>query len=664
MNDEHYPPYSMEIQRTIVENLGLKLYDKVSAVVAELIANAYDADADEVTVKLPLGRSLSSKRDEPESGHLIEIIDDGRGMTPDQVNGLYLKVGKNPRPEQGEFTKYKKRSRMGRKGLGKLSPFGICKTIEVRSAGGEKTEKGYFVSHFEMEYGQIINPLESEEVYHPKPLEDDRKYDSKHGTKIILKNFLPKRVPNEETFLRQLAVRFGLSLPDFKITVIDAENPEKQYKIEATNIPLMEGTQIIVDSRPVMAENEEKLEVRGWVGMSKASYKNDELAGIRIYVRNKLAAVTRDFGQPSGFSGEFVARSYLVGEIYAEWLDKSEDLIQTHRQDILWDSEYGRAFSKWGQHLIKEVAKRGREPRRINVREKFIEVSKLKECAHKQFNDAELEKEAIEIGEKIGGFASEEELEDEDYVNGLLEVILTVTPHKLLVDTFKQIKDLETGGKIDFKKLVKLFKTTRTAQIASYGQIVAEKIAAIDTLESAIRKEGASERELQEILEDAPWLINAEWIAITQNQTLDTFQKAFRGWYKKNKKEDVITSTRFAEGTKRPDFIFLDEGRMLIIVEIKPPKHTFNDDDWERLQKYYDATKSFLDENSTFKSDFHSVKIILVRDTEKVSSTISRAMKSVKDEKELEAYTWEDLLRATKIANQSFLRVRVIADPD
>ena len=53
--------YSMRISRLTVDKLGVKLYDRVSAVIAELIANAYDADASCVTVEAPMGQFLASK---------------------------------------------------------------------------------------------------------------------------------------------------------------------------------------------------------------------------------------------------------------------------------------------------------------------------------------------------------------------------------------------------------------------------------------------------------------------------------------------------------------------------------------------------------------------------------------------------------------------------
>ncbi|MHB8211546.1 MAG: hypothetical protein ACYDDP_09425 [Acidithiobacillus sp.] len=44
-------PYHLRISRLTVDKLGVKLYDKAGAVVAELIANGYDADAETVSVR-------------------------------------------------------------------------------------------------------------------------------------------------------------------------------------------------------------------------------------------------------------------------------------------------------------------------------------------------------------------------------------------------------------------------------------------------------------------------------------------------------------------------------------------------------------------------------------------------------------------------------------
>ena len=656
-------PYKMTIERTILDDLGVKLYDKVAAVVAELIANSYDADAEKVVVELPLGKALAvhEKDKVTQKNHQIKIIDDGHGMTPDEANEFFLKVGKHKRESQGNLSRKKKRPFMGRKGLGKLSPFGVCKTIEVRSAGGRKTSQGYEVTHFKLDYDSILAEVGKEESgdYHPTPLKDDGAFDKKTGTTITLKNFLPKKVGDKETFGRQISYRFGLGTKDFKIIIKDnKENPDNEFEISKIDIPVMSGTKIDLATRPVETENGEKLKVSGWIAMAKQSYKNEEFAGVRIYVRGKIAAITRDFGLPSGFQGEYVARSYLVGEVHADWLDDKEDLIQTHRQDILWSSELGRALGEWGRNLIKEVAKLGREPRRQKVSHRFIEVSKLQAVAKKRYNDPDLEKVVISMGEKIGGFASEDELEDEDYVAGLTELILTVAPHKLLVDTFKEIESLAVDGKVELTKLIELFRKTQIAQMASLGQVALEKIKVLDLLESTLAKDGVEERDLQEILEKAPWVIDSSWEPLTMNENLETFRKAFERWYKKE--FDVEIATTIDHKTKRPDFILIHMDNAMWVVEIKATEHKFDSKDWIRFIKYVEAGKKFLEDQPAFKENFRDgFKFLIIADGFELDTTQRLALKNlIENEKILVTKTWEILLRDTKKANQSFIKAR------
>ena len=109
-----FEKYTMRISRLTIDKLGIQMYDRVSAVLAELIANAYDADAENVKVTLPVGRFLARK----EGAHVIDegfeiiIEDDGSGMTAQQVNDYYLNVGYNRR-SRGEQTPGRGRRVMG-----------------------------------------------------------------------------------------------------------------------------------------------------------------------------------------------------------------------------------------------------------------------------------------------------------------------------------------------------------------------------------------------------------------------------------------------------------------------------------------------------------------------------------------------------------------------
>ena len=87
--------YKMTISRLTVDKLGVKLYDRVSAVIAELVANCYDADATLVEICAPMGELLSTKQKGQvvDKGFVLEVRDNGTGMTPTEVNGFYLIVG-------------------------------------------------------------------------------------------------------------------------------------------------------------------------------------------------------------------------------------------------------------------------------------------------------------------------------------------------------------------------------------------------------------------------------------------------------------------------------------------------------------------------------------------------------------------------------------------
>ena len=137
--------YEMKISRLTLDKLGVKLYDKVSAAIAELVANSYDADATKVVVSAPMGKLLTKKQGDIVSdlGFEIKIEDDGIGMIPEQMQKFFLVVGAERRKntDQGSKSKNFQRKVMGRKGVGKLAPFGICHTIEVISSGGEKIKR-------------------------------------------------------------------------------------------------------------------------------------------------------------------------------------------------------------------------------------------------------------------------------------------------------------------------------------------------------------------------------------------------------------------------------------------------------------------------------------------------------------------------------------------
>lgn len=651
-------PYVMRISRNTVDKLGVKLYDKASAVVAELVANGYDADAEKVTVRVPLSTALTMKKGQKmvDAGYVIEVEDDGHGMTPDEAQDQFLIVGRDRRQKgaQGAVSRKKRRPVMGRKGIGKLAPFGICQRIEVISAGGEKTPNGYLISHFYMDFSEIVSETDEPAVLVSGAL--DRTYRDHSGTTIRLSQFLPKRVPDRDTFHRQLAVRFVFAKPDFRILVQDTRTPgSKPEKVDPFDLPILEGTMIDLAKRPVHAGGV-SLPVSGWLALSKEAYKNEEMAGVRLYARGKIVGVTRDFEQPAGFTGEFTMRSYLVGEVTAEWLDldDGEDLIRTDRQDILWDSEYGQALRQWGAELIKEIGATSRKPRRERTSAKFLTRSKIEQHARAAFKDDEVVDAALELARQIGGFAAEDELADDVYVNDLRDIILAVAPHKALIQAFRDFGEEVTGKPVELNDLTDLFAKTRIAEMAAFSQVATERVRAIDALETIVYKK-VKEDEFQKLLTEAPWLIESTWTVISENDSLETFKKAFEAYWKTRTGEKIELAITF--GSKRPDFTLASVGGYLHIVEIKRAAHSLNDKDFERLSNYVDAFTEFFKKHPRLEKEFPlGWTIDVVCDDENLKKPANRtALDTYRREKRVALGSWVDFLTRAKKGHEAFL---------
>jgi hypothetical protein len=663
-----HDPYVMRISRTTVDKLGIKLYDKVAAVVAELVANSYDADATHVSVSVPLDRWLAVRKGKKlvDQGLSITVEDDGNGMEPKEAIRDYLVVGKDRRKKgaQGNRSRRFHRLVMGHKGIGKLAPFGICKRIEVRSSGSAGGMGPFTVSHFVMNYARINQ--DTDEDYHPDTGAEDGAPATARGTKVVLSDFLQRRTPDKETFHRQLAARFGVAGTDFEIKVNDVTSGESfvigELEVDVlpeTRLKVVHGKLLADDGAdlgvPLATEDGKILETNGWVAMARHAYKNPELAGVRIYARGKIVATTRDFEVQSGFTGEHTIRSYLVGKLQADWLDEDEDLIRTDRQDILWASEQGQALQAWGVRVIKTLGDRASGPRREMARRVFLERSDIEELARKRFGDREVQESAVKLARAIGSTVSLDDLDSPDYVKGLSEIVLAVAPHKMLLD------ELEEAGKENgstIAAIAALLGNARVAEAASLGQIARERLHAIDQLAEKT-KGGVAERDVQDVLERAPWLIEPRWTVLSADKPISEVWEALRAWWKKEHPREAFPQPVDTAGSKRPDFILVSVGYTLVVVEIKKPGHDFDADDFERLHNYVEALDDFLDSNKSFQEGMSTKPIIcLIADGVNLKGPLRTAYMALVDQGRISQRTWQDFLKETRMAHADFLKAR------
>ena len=480
--------------------------------------------------------------------------------------------------------------------------------------------------------------------YEPEIGELDEKVQLKRGTTLILTDFIRRQVPEMATFRRQLAQRFGLQTANWQIKLIDSlkmpGTPEREMEVGNFQVDTMANTLVKFEglsSESVDVSKEQDFHVRGpngvmpdvragfvhgdgrfypiigWVAYARESYRDDLMAGVRIYCRGKIAAQTNVFNRKSGFTGEYQVRSYLVGELQADWLDEGEDLIQTDRRDILWSDDLGQAFERWGQQIVALLGTLSREPLKKKVWQEFLEagqvVSRI-ETAYPGERWKPIRDTTLRIAKLIGERLRDGEIKDPDHVESLIQLSLMLGPHVQLDDALRDAADEE---KAPLSVVTKILRTARVAELSSYGMIAERRVQVIERMMNLKDVPETLEQALQDSLEEAPWLVNPQWSPITSNQSLTTLKTEFIKFFKTETDEDIILND-FDKNNKRPDFVMSSQDFGLQIIEIKRPKHKLKNEEWDRIQVYIDVMTKFLDLpwHEEFKRIFKGFTVTLV----------------------------------------------------
>ncbi|MDE0626830.1 MAG: ATP-binding protein [Bryobacterales bacterium] len=187
-----------------------------------------------MTVEAPTGRFPATRAGCAVSDKAFEIrvADNGIGMTPQQVRDFFLVVGAERRNDRnrGDMSPRLRRKVVGRRGVGKLAPFGICKAIEVISAGGAPVSEngaasgpaGYLASHITLHCDGIVElGDEPDERCRPTLGDRDDSHSPASGTRIILKDFNCRKVPRIDVLGRRLAQRLGIRSDDWNVRIRD-----------------------------------------------------------------------------------------------------------------------------------------------------------------------------------------------------------------------------------------------------------------------------------------------------------------------------------------------------------------------------------------------------------------------------------------------------------
>lgn len=391
--------FKLKVSPRMLELLSKDLYTNMYFVLAELIANAYDADAENVYVYI----------DDSE----IRVEDDGNGMSSDGLDEKYLLIGGESRTCLADAkTTNKKRLKMGRKGVGKLAALSISNGFQLITVQNSNPI-GIFIPH-RIEHDDEVLKVLSEGEYELKKIRE-------HGTAVVMKN--PKvTIPKlQDTVLKNLAKIFPNDIDDFKIHVIykgihKTLVPDEKDVINrlATFISIGDEKRYLENSLPNDEKNlqkkqieaitqeiellnskgeNEKLDVRiyGWIGTYKTSkgmkkeineFSDNYLAIFahnKMGLRNVLPIISKNR----------VYESYIVGNLYIDAFESPDfpDMAGTNRQgynenDLRWETAVG-----YIRNITDEIVKLHSQFATLEKHDKDAYKEYQKELEEKQLKD-------------------------------------------------------------------------------------------------------------------------------------------------------------------------------------------------------------------------------------------------------------------------------------
>ena len=410
--------------------LGKGMYSNLWAALSELIANGIDAHAKNVYVYIDMSNKSHST---------IEILDDGDGMSVDEIRDKYVVIGNNKRDKAIDADNL-----MGRKGVGKLAALFLTKKFEFLTCKENSSETYWQFDFSDRSNNQpMLVQIDSDEFVLKSLFEKTHKgtllklfdvnltnmaEEAVNALSLIMANyfiyenmpkvkvqFFTKFTPSdvihfEKPIVMTKKVAFGNM-----IALISNKHFEKsKYRfplkyVESFETAYLENTRkdesldVIPDTKGTYNAEidgvnvEIPYELKGWIGIhasidaSDAQLNDDKFVKNRFYNPNKLRLYIRNKLAVEDFMGYIKntqqGANYIEGEISFDLLDDNrlDDITTSNRQDVdIHDPRVSLLISivrKLVTHLIQARNKVTEEVNKENKRRKDILESTAKKNA-------------------------------------------------------------------------------------------------------------------------------------------------------------------------------------------------------------------------------------------------------------------------------------------
>ena len=586
MSESNAHPFTMTIDMGALEALGIKLYSNAAAVLTELVANAYDADATLVKIRWDVKESS------------VEVSDNGSGMTQQELNNRFLVTGYQKRQVEGPHSDVWHRPFMGRKGIGKLSVFSIADEIFIYTTKNEESTGCRIVAE------DLKERITSRQEYHPEKVEVPEDH-AGAGTTIVLNRLTSTRVSLTAAALRKrLARRFDVldQTPQeeggFKIE-IDGQQLTFEDRQELKRLEFLwefgerrlpdhalpdDIKRFVLDECNV--EGRDDWEVRGWIGTARTPSdladdgEGGSLKNIMVLARKR--PIHEGIIDKLDFSRVF--GSYVTGQIEADFLDVDEepDIATSDRQRLIEDDPRVRGLHAFLRDAFQDASNEwnAERPKRKS-KDAFKEFPAL-ETWRDALPDWQQDP-ATKMISTIAALTLDQRHERESRVSLYRSGVLAFAR----IGLREKSDELDQLSTLNAEHLLQLFGAQDDYEASLWADILRGRVGAIQKLED-LTDDNEYERVVQEHVFDHLWLLDPSWERATEDAHMEkSLNKIAPGIFPMDRKGETIRGY--------PDIRYREAAGTHVIVELKRYNRSCNIDELiEQGSKYYDAVTSVL----------------------------------------------------------------------
>jgi hypothetical protein len=606
--------YKMSVELSVLESLGINLYSNAAAVLSELVANAYDADAGNVSITWR-PRSVNGGEEK-----LIEVVvtDDGIGMNVEELNERFLTAGYKKRDTEGVESSKWNRPFMGRKGIGKLAVFSLARIVEVYSKTADGEAHGFRIAVEDLEQRIKVGG-----EYHPQPISVPPEYAVK-GTTLVLSDLKTKRAGLTSAALRKRLARrfdvldntpldkggFHIVVNGSRVTWADRQELKKLQFIWEFGADTLPAEVLPKDIRRFtvqssMVDASKGWAVKGWFGTTKTptDLVNDDEAGSlkNIIVLARKRPIQEGIIEKLDFSRLF--GNYVTGQIEADFLDLDDpaydDIATSDRQRLIEDDERVVALQSFLRKAFLAAAEEWSEarPKREAV-DALLRYPKLSEWVD------ELPVWQRESARKMVGTIASLDFEGKNSGVDRAALFRSGVLAFARVGLRQSAEDLDLLSSVTALELLPLLGQQDAYEAGLWVDILRSRVQAIETLQG-LTDANEKEKVLQQHLFDHLWLLDPSWERATGSATMEeNLRKIEPGLFASDQLDEEITG--------RIDIRYKTVGGKHVIVELKRYALTVDARKLaEQGAKYASALSSILEQQQR-ESEIPNIEVIFV----------------------------------------------------